>query len=171
MLKFCFRSACRELCLGATTYLCRWLFRTIFHLGGNSTVPRACDIFCHFIRISCCSLQLLSFFKSPRLVATSHLFKSIKAISDFQVLERWKQTTTFQSFKPFSLRRSKELYDHDQHRDLPQIRDVQLYFPNVQTLGGGSKNSSGIFPTGAARNGLSGERMRRLWVDDDDRNR
>ena len=39
MLKFCFRSACRELCLGATTYLCRWLFRTIFHLGGNSTVP------------------------------------------------------------------------------------------------------------------------------------
>ena len=136
-----------------------------------TTVPRACDIFCHFIRISCCSLQLLSFFKSPRLVATSHLFKSIKAISDFQVLERWKQTTTFQSFKPFSLRRSKELYDHDQHRDLPQIRDVQLYFPNVQTLGGGSKNSSGIFPTGAARNGLSGERMRRLWVDDDDRNR
>ena len=96
MLKFCFRSACRELCLGATTYLCRWLFRTIFHLGGDSTVPlyhcttvpRACDIFCHFIRISCYSLQLLSFFKSPRLVATSHLFKSIKAISDFQVLER-----------------------------------------------------------------------------------
>ena len=171
ILKFCFRSACRELCLGATTYLCRWLFRTIFHLGGDSTVPRACDIFCHFIRISCCSLQLLSFFKSPRLVATSHLFKSIKAISDFQVLERWKQTTTFQSFKPFALRRSKELYDHDQHCVLHQIRDVQLYFPNVQTLGGGSKNSSGIFPTGAARNGLPGERMRRLWVDDDDRNR
>ena len=34
ILKFCFRSACRELCLGATTYLCRWLFRTIFHLRG-----------------------------------------------------------------------------------------------------------------------------------------